>query len=140
MQRDYFYDPGMHGVDWEAMKQRYGALLGYLASRDDLNYIIGEMIAELNASHTYVSGGDIESPPRLNVGLLGCDFELDVEHNAYRIAKIYEGTGGTPSRARRCGPRASMSTKATTCWRSTAGRWIRRRTRGPPSRAWPGRP
>ena len=91
VQRDYFYDPGMHGVDWEVMKQRYGALLGYLASRDDLNYIIGEMIAELNASHTYVSGGDIESPPRLNVGLLGCDFELDTEHNAYRIAKIYEG-------------------------------------------------
>jgi len=91
VQRDYFYDPNMHGLDWPAMKQRYGALLPYLASREDLNYIIGEMIAELNASHTYVGGGDIESPPRLNVGLLGCDFELDKDQSAYRIGRIYDG-------------------------------------------------
>ena len=90
IQRDFFYDPGMHGVDWEAMKQRYGALLPYVVDREDLNYIIGEMIAEMNASHAYVGGGDMERPDRLNVGLLGCDFELDTDHDLYRISKIYE--------------------------------------------------
>jgi tricorn protease len=91
IERDYFYDPNMHGVDWEAMKQRYAALLPYIVDREDLNYVIGEMIAELNCSHTYVSGGDIEEPSWLAVGLLGCDFELDRKNNAYRISKIYEG-------------------------------------------------
>ncbi|OHB64737.1 MAG: hypothetical protein A2Y76_11000 [Planctomycetes bacterium RBG_13_60_9] len=91
IERDYFYDPNMHGVDWEAMKQRYAALLPFLVDREDLNYVIGEMIAELNCSHTYVSGGDIDQPDRLSVGLLGCDFELDKKNNAYRISKIYEG-------------------------------------------------
>ncbi len=91
VERDFFYDPNMHGVDWPAMKERYGALLPYLADREDLNYIIGEMIAELNSSHTYVRGGDMEQPDRLNVGLLGCDFELDKDNDAYRISKIYEG-------------------------------------------------
>jgi tricorn protease len=91
VQRDFFYDPNMHGVDWEAMKERYGALLPYVVHREDLNYIIGEMFGELNASHAYVGGGDMEQPERLNVGLLGCDFELDAENDAYRISKIYEG-------------------------------------------------
>jgi len=91
IERDYFYDPGMHGVNWEAMKQRYAALLPYIVDREDLNYVIGEMIAELNCSHTYVGGGDMERPENLSVGLLGCDFELDEKNNAYRISKIYEG-------------------------------------------------
>jgi len=91
IERDYFYDPAMHGVNWEAMKQRYAALLPYVVDREDLNYVIGELIAELNCSHTYVSGGDIERPGNLAVGLLGCDFELDQKNNAYRISTIYEG-------------------------------------------------
>jgi tricorn protease len=91
VQRDYFYDPNMHGLDWEAIKKRYELLLPYVVDRADLNYVIGEMIAELNASHTYVRGGDLESPEKISVGLLGCDFELDRTNNAYRIKKIYEG-------------------------------------------------
>ena len=91
IERDYFYDPNMHGVDWYAIKSRYEQLLPYVVDRADLNYIIGEMIAELNSSHTYVWGGDLESPEKISVGLLGCDFELDKTNNAYRIKKIYEG-------------------------------------------------
>lgn len=91
VERDYFYDPDMHGVDWQAIRKRYAALLPYVTDRADLNYVIGEMIAELNSSHSYVAGGDIERPKTLNVGLLGCDFELDRQNNAYRIKKIYEG-------------------------------------------------
>jgi len=91
VQRDFFYDPNMHGVDWEAIRKRYEVLLDYVVDREDLNYVIGEMIAELNASHTYVRGGDIEEAEVVSVGLLGCDFELDAENGAYRISRIYEG-------------------------------------------------
>jgi tricorn protease len=90
-ERDYFYDPNMHGLDWKAIKKRYEILLPYVVDREDLNYVIGEMIAELNASHTYVGGGDLEQPQRVSVGLLGCDFQLDRENNAYRISRIYRG-------------------------------------------------
>lgn len=91
IERDFFYDPNMHGVDWNATKERYKALLPYVVDREDLNYIIGEMISELNSSHTYVRGGDIEGAEEISVGLLGCDFELDKFNNVYRIKKIYKG-------------------------------------------------
>lgn len=91
IERDFFYAPNMHGLDWKAIKKRYKAMLPYVVDREDLNYVIGEMIAELNASHSYIGGGDIEQPKRISVGLLGCDFELDKEKNAFRIKKIYDG-------------------------------------------------
>ncbi|MGD2216503.1 MAG: PDZ domain-containing protein [Gemmatimonadales bacterium] len=89
LERDFFYDPGMHGVDWNAMRQRYGRLLDYAVTRWDVNFVIGELIAELNASHTYRGGGDIESAERRSVGLLGVDWSL--ESGAYRIEKIIDG-------------------------------------------------
>ncbi|MFC1849042.1 PDZ domain-containing protein [candidate division CSSED10-310 bacterium] len=91
IERDFFYDPGMHGLDWKAIKKRYGKLLPYVVDRGDLNYVIGEMIAELNSSHAMVFGGDIEYAERISVGLLGCDFDLDSKNNIYRFKKIYEG-------------------------------------------------
>jgi len=96
--RDFFYDPNMHGVDWAQIKERYGAMLPDVAHRDDLNYLIGEMIAELNSSHTYRGGGDYPDVPRLGVGLLGCDFELDAASGRYRIARIYPGQNWDPTR------------------------------------------
>jgi len=90
IERDFFYDPGMHGLDWKKMKERYGKLLPYVAHRNDLNYVIGEMIAELNVSHAYVGGGDMESPKASSVGVLGCDFEPDYSAGYYKISKIYE--------------------------------------------------
>ena len=86
LERDYFYDPGMHGVDWSGMRQRYGKLLEDAVTRWDVNFVLGELIAELNSSHTYRSGGDVEKGPTLGVGYLGCDFSL--EHGAYRIKHI----------------------------------------------------
>jgi tricorn protease len=79
----------MHGVDWNAMRTRYGKLIDDAVTRWDVNFVIGELIAELNSSHTYVSGGDFETPPRRGVGLLGADFTL--ENGAYRIKKIIDG-------------------------------------------------
>ena len=89
LSRDYFYDPGMHGVDWNLMKERYGSLISQASSRETVNLIVGDLIAELNASHTYTGGGDGDSPARVNVGYLGADFKL--ENGQYRIAKIITG-------------------------------------------------
>lgn len=88
-ERDYFYDAGMHGVDWEAQREHYGALLEDAVTRWDVNFVIGELIAELNASHTYRGGGDTDEAPQRNVGLLGVDWSL--ENGAYRIARIIDG-------------------------------------------------
>jgi tricorn protease len=88
LERDYFYDPGMHGVDWDAMRKRYGALLNDAVTRWDVNYVIGELIGELNASHAYRGGGDTEKSEERGVGYLGVDFAL--ENGAYRIKKIIE--------------------------------------------------
>jgi tricorn protease len=88
-ERDYFYDPNMHGVDWKAMRTRYGDMLDDAITRWDLNFLLGELIAELNASHAYRGGGDTEQPAARGVGLLGCDFEL--HDGAYRIARIVTG-------------------------------------------------
>jgi tricorn protease len=88
-QRDYFYDPSMHGVDWAGMRQRYGKLLDDAVTRWDVDFVLGEFIAELNASHTYYGGGDKEQPPSRNVGLLGVDWEL--ANGAYRIKSIIRG-------------------------------------------------
>ncbi len=88
LERDFFYDPGLHGVDWQAARERYGALLDDAVTRWDVNFVIGEMIGELNASHTYRGGGDQERGERRGVGLLGADFKL--EDGCYRFAKIIE--------------------------------------------------
>ena len=87
--RDYFYDPGMHGVDWEGVRTQYSALLKDAVTRWDVNFVLGEVIAELNASHTYVGGGELGQGARQNVGLLGIDWAL--ENGAFRIARIVEG-------------------------------------------------
>lgn len=87
--RDFFYDPNMHGVDWVALREHYAEMLDDCFIRDDLNFILAELIAELNCGHTYLwNRGDVEEAPSVSVGLLGCDFEL--HDGAYRIARIYE--------------------------------------------------
>jgi len=71
IERDFYWDPNMAGLDWDKIGKRYEALLPWVAHRSDLNYIIGEMIAELSTSHTYVGGGEVPDRMRVNVGLLG---------------------------------------------------------------------
>ena len=89
IERDFYWDPEMGGANWAAIGKRYEALLPWVAHRSDLNYIIGEMIAELNTSHTYVGGGDLPDRKRVNVGMLGADLEPD--SCFFRIRKIYKG-------------------------------------------------
>ncbi|MCP4899510.1 MAG: peptidase S41, partial [bacterium] len=89
LERDMFYDPDMHGVDWDEMRERYGALLDDVVTRWDLNFVLGELIAELSSSHSYRGGGDAEEPAQARTGLLGADFAI--EQGAYRIVKILDG-------------------------------------------------
>ena len=90
MERDWYYEPAMHGLDWPAMKVKYGLMLERATCRQDVQYVIGELIGELNTSHTYVFGGDIQRAAEpVGVGLLGADYEIDRANNLYRFKKIY---------------------------------------------------
>ncbi len=89
IQRDYFYDKDMHGVDWEAVKNEYLKVLEGAANRNDVAFIIGEMIGELNASHTYYGGGDLEQGKSVNTGYLGIDWVADGAY--YKVGKIIRG-------------------------------------------------
>ena len=86
----FFYAPNMHGVDWDAIRDKYAPLVPYVNNRNDLNYIIGEMIGELNVGHSYVSGGDKPKPERIKLGLLGAEISRD-KSGYYQIDEILQG-------------------------------------------------
>ncbi len=94
--RDYFYDPNMHGVNWTAMKKKYEALLPDVASNDDLYQVMQWMFSELSVGHHrfQLSGDRRSNPDFIPGGLLGADYE--VSNNRYRIKKIYGGLNWNP--------------------------------------------
>jgi tricorn protease len=89
LQRDFFYDPNMHGIDWEEVGRHYRGMVERAPTRSDVNVILGEMIAELNAGHQYIRGGDVPQAPVRRAPLLGVDWEL--HQGAYRIRRIVDG-------------------------------------------------
>ncbi|MGC8916850.1 MAG: S41 family peptidase [Thermoanaerobaculum sp.] len=89
--RDFFYVRNMHGYDWKAIGKQYEGLLPFVKHRSDLNYLLGEMVSELNVGHAYIQGGDYEIPERPQVALPGARFALDEKAGRYRIAKIFRG-------------------------------------------------
>jgi tricorn protease len=89
--RDFFYEPNLHGVDWPAQRAKYRALVPHVATRNDLTYLLGEMVGELNVGHAYVGGGDRENAPRIKTGLLGAQVSRDPQSRAYRIDRILRG-------------------------------------------------
>ncbi len=92
LERDFFVNRKMNGVDWDTVRANYGKLIPLVGSREDLNYVIGEMQGELGNSHTYVGGGDRDDPTMtVATGLLGVDFGLDARSGRYYFAKIYSG-------------------------------------------------
>ncbi|HSG01962.1 MAG TPA: PDZ domain-containing protein, partial [Vicinamibacterales bacterium] len=93
--RDYFYAPNMHGVDWAAMKRKYEPFLADVATRSDLNRVIQWMSSELTVGHHRVGGGDTPEPPDVVPGgLLGADYE--VADGRYRFRKVYGGLNWNP--------------------------------------------
>ena len=81
----------MNGVDWKAMRDKYAALLPFVNHRNDLTYLLGELIAELNNGHTYVAGGERPPVERIKLGMLGAEFSRDPASHAYRIDRILPG-------------------------------------------------
>ncbi|MDR1500426.1 MAG: PDZ domain-containing protein [Tannerellaceae bacterium] len=89
--RDGFYVENMHGTDWKAMKRKYEVLVPHVKNRLDLNYVIGEMIGELNCGHAYITPGEVNRAPRLQTGLLGAEISRDPKTGFFRIEKILNG-------------------------------------------------
>jgi tricorn protease len=94
--RDCFYDPGMHGADWPAMKKKYAAFLPHVTSSDDLYRVIRWMLSELAVSHSRAFPGEpIDEPKTLPGGLLGADYEI--ANGRYRFKKVYGGVAWWPN-------------------------------------------
>jgi len=93
-ERDYFYDPNMHGRDWDVVYDRYSPLIPYVKHRDDLHYILDQMNGEMSVGHSYVRGGDYPDVERNMVGLLGAD--LIADQNYWKISKIYTTESWNP--------------------------------------------
>lgn len=94
IQRDFFYDPNLHGLNYEANKKKYEIYLAGLAHRADLAHLFQEMFGNLVVGHHRAGGGDMPSVPQVRVGLLGADYE--VENGRYRFARIYNGENWNP--------------------------------------------
>jgi tricorn protease len=94
--RDYFYDPGMHGADWPAIKQKYTAFLPHLATRGDLDRVIQWMLSELAVGHSYQASGErLYEHKSVPGGLLGADYEI--VDGRYRFKKVYGGLNWDPN-------------------------------------------
>jgi tricorn protease len=89
--RDFFYAPNMNGVDWKAMHDKYAALVPFVNHRNDLTYLMGELIGELDNGHAYTGGGERPEVPRIKLGLLGAELSRDAASKAYKIEKILPG-------------------------------------------------
>jgi len=88
LERDFFYDKTMHGVDWAAMKTKYSKLIDECVTRYDVNFVLGELIGEMNASHTYRGGGDDQAAAKKSTGYLGIDWgKKDGEFYVKRIVR-----------------------------------------------------
>ena len=97
MERDYFYDKNMHGVDWDAMYEKYLPLLDRITTRDELSDLIGRYIGELSALHTSVRGGDTRNDDQsIRVASLGARFTRDTKAKGYRIEHIYKSDPDYP--------------------------------------------
>ncbi len=94
LERDFFYDPNLHGLDWKASKMKYEPYLDGLASRNDLNYLFTEMLGELTVGHLFVEGGDLPEANKTKGGLLGADYEI--ANGRYRFARVYNGENWNP--------------------------------------------
>ncbi len=94
MEQAFFYDPGLHGLDWQAVRAKFEPLLPHLGRREDLNELLVEMAGEMGVGHNYIGGGDVYNNSAASPGLLGADFA--VENGRYRIKRIYTGEQWNP--------------------------------------------
>ena len=95
MEKEFFYDPALHGLNWQAVYDRYLPQLAHVQRREDLNDLLVQMIGELQVGHNRTGGGDVHQETPVAVGLLGADFA--VEQGRYKVAKLYAGDRLSPS-------------------------------------------
>ena len=95
LQKEYFYVENMHGADWPAMKTKYEKFLPHVNHRNDLGYLLNEMMGEMVVGHNYIYPGDEPSTPSVSTGVLGADYRL--ENGRYRISKIFTRLDWNPS-------------------------------------------
>ncbi len=94
IERDFFYDPGLHGLNLAEAEKRYEPYVENISSRGDLNYLFDEMLGELTVGHLYVRGGAMPEVKKLHGGLLGADYKI--ENGRYRFARVYNGENWNP--------------------------------------------
>ncbi len=93
-ERDFLYDPGLHGLNLTATIKKYEPFLDNMSSRDDLNYLFVEMLGDITIGHMFVGGGSVPEAKRVKTGLLGADYSI--ENSRYRFARIYNGENWNP--------------------------------------------
>jgi len=94
IQREFFYDPGLHGLDLASAIKKYEPYLQSVMSRRDLNYVFADMMGEITVGHLGVGGGDVPETKTIATGLLGADYKI--ENGRYRFARIYDGENWNP--------------------------------------------
>jgi tricorn protease len=94
MEKEYFYDPNMHGLDWAGVRAKFEPLLPHVGRREDLNELMVEMAGEMGVGHNYIGGGDVYDNTAAAPGLLGAD--VRVENGRYRIKRIFTGEQWNP--------------------------------------------
>ena len=94
IERDFFYDPNLHGLPLAKTKDQYASYLDRIGHRDDLNYLFREMLSQMSVGHMGVGGGALPDVKRVPVGLLGCDYAI--ENGRYRFAKVFSGENWNP--------------------------------------------
>jgi tricorn protease len=94
LERDFFYDPGFHGLNLAATEQQYEPYLDGLGARTDLNYLFEESLGGLTVGHLRVNGGDFPNVAKVSVGLLGADYTI--ENGRYRFARVFDGENWNP--------------------------------------------
>jgi tricorn protease len=94
IERDFFYDPNLHGANIKSLMAVYQPYVDNVMSRPDLDYILADMLGEITAQHVYIVGSDRPDVKQVNVGLLGADYAI--EHDRYRFAKVYFGENWNP--------------------------------------------
>jgi tricorn protease len=92
LERDYFYDPQMHGVDWPSMREKYRPLVDRVTTRTELSDLLAQMVSELSALHIFVAGGDVRiGPDDIEPASLGAELERDEQASGYRVRHVYHG-------------------------------------------------
>ncbi len=94
IERDFFYDPHYHGLNLDEAQKTFAPYLSEVTSRDDLNYLFREMLSYMSVGHMFVGGGAQPDTPKVQVGLLGADY--NIENGRYRFAKVFSGENWNP--------------------------------------------